>query len=62
MRFVRAIRDEHGFEAAWECNDCGEIVTFLWCGRCKRCIREAQRHAEIVEAIRSSASATAEER
>ncbi len=49
--FVRAIRDERGYEVGWYCNGCGEPSNALWCGMCRRCQAVERRHKELLAAI-----------
>lgn len=50
--FVKAIRDDRGFEIGWYCNDCDEPSTSLWQGRCKKCQRSHERHLEILALLK----------
>ena len=55
MDIVRVLmRDRYGREVLWECSECGRPFTQGWGSHCNRCIKEDQRHKELIAAIRES--------
>ena len=55
MSFARVLeRNRQGREILWQCSDCGQPFNLGWGSRCNSCIREAQRHNELIKAIRES--------
>lgn len=53
MSFARVLeRDRFGREVLWQCSDCGQPFNLGWDSRCNKCIREEERHQELINAIR----------
>lgn len=53
MSFARVLsRDRHGRETSWQCSDCGKPFTLGWGSRCNRCIKEDERHRELIAALK----------
>ncbi|HWF62901.1 MAG TPA: hypothetical protein VN666_21695 [Nitrospira sp.] len=46
-------RDRNGRETLWECSDCGKPFTKGWGSRCNACILAAERHAELIAAVKA---------
>jgi predicted amidophosphoribosyltransferase len=44
-------RDRSGRETLWQCSDCGQPFNLGWGSRCNRCIREEERHRELIAAL-----------
>ena len=56
MNFARVLeRDRFGRELRWQCSDCGQSFTLGWGSLCNRCIKEEQRHRDLVTALMSGA-------
>lgn len=51
MRVLK--RDSSGRATLWQCLECGELATLGWGDRCNACIARAERHNELIKAIKS---------
>lgn len=47
------LTDRHGRAVLWQCSDCGQPFDLGWGTRCNKCIREEERHGELLRAIAS---------
>jgi hypothetical protein len=55
-------RDRNGREILWQCSECGKPFSSGWGTRCNSCIARQNRHAELIEAIKSIPRLPATER
>lgn len=52
MNFARVLeRDRLGREILWQCSECGKPFNLGWGARCNKCIRDEERHKEIMAAL-----------
>jgi len=54
---MKSIRDDSGFEIAWVCDGCDQVVTSAWGDLCYPCHDKERRHRELIRAIRESKNA-----
>jgi hypothetical protein len=51
-------RDRSGRAILWQCSECGKPFDLGWGWLCNRCIAEAERHREIVDALNRIAASS----
>ena len=47
-------RNRNGKAVLWKCSTCGEPFNLGWGDRCNKCIREDEKHREIIAALNTN--------